>query len=100
MEALLARHAELQGVLEHWAGVLAATAISSGPVRPARNLLRAFLADEVLPHARAEERTLYRAARRDPGASLLVQALIGEHRDLELWVRDSEHKSHVFKPRA
>jgi hypothetical protein len=36
----------------------------------------------VLPHARAEERTLYRAARRDPGASLLVQALISEHRDL------------------
>jgi len=62
--------------------VLAATAASSGPVRPARNLLRAFLADEVLPHARAEERTLYRAARRDPGASLLVQALISEHRDL------------------
>jgi len=62
--------------------VLAATAASSGPVRPARNLLRAFLADEVLPHARAEERTLYRAARRDPGASLLVQALNSEHRDL------------------
>ena len=36
----------------------------------------------MLPHARAEERTLYRAARRDPGASLLVQALISEHRDL------------------
>jgi len=62
--------------------VLAATAVSSSPVRPARNLLRAFLADEVLPHARAEERTLYLAARRDPGASLLVQALISEHRDL------------------
>lgn len=82
VEALLARHAELQGVLEHWAGVLAPTAVSSGPVRQARNLLRAFLADEVLPHARAGERTLYRAARRDPGASLLVQALISEHRDL------------------
>jgi hemerythrin-like domain-containing protein len=47
-----------------------------------RNLLRAFLADEVLPHARAEERTLYRAARRDPGASLLVQGLISEHQVL------------------
>ena len=82
VEALVARHAELQGALEHWAGVLAATAVSCGPVRPARNLLRAFLADEVLPHARAEVRTLYRAARRDPGASLLVQLLISEHRDL------------------
>ncbi|MGH3149395.1 MAG: hemerythrin domain-containing protein [Streptosporangiaceae bacterium] len=81
-EALVARHAELREVLGRWAGVLAAAAASGGPVRPARNLLRAFLADEVLPHARAEERTLYRAAGRDPAASLLVQALIGEHRDL------------------
>jgi hypothetical protein len=82
VEALMARHAELREVLDHWTGVLAAAAASGGPVRPARNLLRAFLADEVLPHARAEERTLYRAARRDPGISLLVQALISEHRDL------------------
>lgn len=78
----MARHAELQEVLDQWAGVLAAAAVSGGPVRPVRNLLRAFLADEVLPHARAEERTLYRAARRDPGVSLLVRALISEHRDL------------------
>jgi hemerythrin HHE cation binding domain-containing protein len=81
-EAFMARHAELQAVLDHWAGVLAAAADSGGPVRPVRNLLRAFLTDEVLPQARAEERTLYRAARRDPGASLLVQALISEHRVL------------------
>ena len=84
VEALMARHAELREVLDHWAGVLASAADRSGPVRPARNLLRTFLADEVLPHARAEERTLYRAARRDPGASLLVRALISEHRDLAL----------------
>jgi Hemerythrin HHE cation binding domain len=81
-EALMSWHAELREVLDQWAGALAAAADSGGPVRPVRNLLRAFLADEVLPHARAEERTLYRAARRDPDTSLLVQALISEHRDL------------------
>jgi hypothetical protein len=81
-EALLAHHAELQEVLDHWAGTLAAGADRGGPVRPVRNLLRAFLADEVLPHTRAEERTLYQAARRDPDASLLMRALISEHRDL------------------
>jgi hypothetical protein len=81
-KALMARHAELREVLDHWAGVLAAAADTGGPVRPVRNLLRAFLADEVLPHARAEERTLYQAARRDPGASMPVQALTGEHGDL------------------
>ena len=36
----------------------------------------------MLPHARAEGRALYRAARRDPDTSLLVRALISEHRDL------------------
>jgi hypothetical protein len=81
-EALMARHTELREVLDHWAGVLAAAADSGGPIRPVRNLLQAFLADEVLPHARAEERTLYRAARRDPEAGLLVRALVSEHRDL------------------
>lgn len=81
-DALVARHTELREVLDHWAGVLAAAADSGGPVRPVRNLLRAFLADEVLPHARAEERTLYRAARRDPAAGLLVRELTNEHRDL------------------
>ena len=81
-EALMARHAELRGVLDHWAGVLSAAADSGSPVRPVRNLLRAFLTDEVLAHARAEERTLYRAARRDPDTSLLAQALISEHRVL------------------
>jgi len=81
-EALMTCHAELQAVLDHWAGVLAAAADSGGPVRPVRNLLRAFLTDEVLTHARAEERTLYRAAMRDPDTSLLIQALISEHRVL------------------
>lgn len=79
-ERLAARHAEMREVLDHWAGVLGATADSGIPVRPVRSLLRAFLIDEVLPQARAEERTLYRAARRDPDASQLLQALIGEHR--------------------
>jgi hypothetical protein len=81
-EAFMSRHAELQAVLDHWAGVLAAAADSGRPVRPVRNLLRAVLADEVLPQARAEERTLYRSARRDPAVSLLVQVLISEHQVL------------------
>jgi len=78
----VACHAELQQVLDKWADVLAAAAARGVPVRPAKTLLFVFLADEVLPHARAEERTLYRAAQRDPGAALLVQGLVAEHRDL------------------
>jgi hypothetical protein len=63
VEALMARHAELREVLDHWAGALASAADSGSTAWPVRNLLHAFLADEVLPHARAQERTLYRAAR-------------------------------------
>ena len=83
---LVARHAELQQVLDQWADVLAAAAARGDPIRPAKILLRVFIADEILPHARAEERTLYRAAQRDPDAALLVQALIREHRELALQV--------------
>lgn len=75
-EALAARNAELQDVLDHWTRVLAAAAGGGGPVQPVRNLLYFFLTDEVLPHARAEERTLYRAARRDPSVVPLLQALM------------------------
>ncbi len=80
--ALVACHAELQQVLDQWASVLAEAADRGDPMRPAKALLRTFLADEIMPHTRAEERSLYRPARRDPGAALLVQALIREHRDL------------------
>jgi hypothetical protein len=79
-ERLVAGHAELREVVDHWAGMLVTAADGGGPARPVRNLLRAFLIDEVLPHARAEERTLYRAVSRDPGVGLLVQALVSEHR--------------------
>jgi len=80
-QQVLARHAELQEVLNYWASSLNQTAAagSGGRRAPVVNLLRFFLADEVLPHAHAEERTLYRAARRDPAVGPLVQALLNEH---------------------
>lgn len=81
-EAFLDRHAELQEVLDHWTRVLASAAGNGKPVQPVHNLLRFFLTDEVLPHTRAAERTLYRVARRDPTAGPLVQALEGEHKIL------------------
>ena len=86
----MARHAELRGGAGSLAGVLPAAADSGRPVRPVRNLLRAFLTDEVPPDARAEERTLYRAARRDPAVGLATpygtakNALIGLSLSLRL----------------
>jgi iron-sulfur cluster repair protein YtfE (RIC family) len=48
----------------------------------ARQGLAAFLHGDLLPHAEAEERTLYPAAARDPHAELLVRAMLEEHRAL------------------
>lgn len=78
--AIMARHAEMQEVLDKWAEVLAHAAASGTSARLPRKLLVAFLADEVLTHAKAEERTLYPAGARDTRTGLLVQALVSEHR--------------------
>ncbi|MFB4306769.1 DUF2249 domain-containing protein [Actinomadura sp. GTD37] len=44
-----------------------------------RDKLVAFCADEIIPHAEAEERTLYKAAEDLPEARLLLRAMLREH---------------------
>jgi hypothetical protein len=44
--------------------------------------LREYLSGEILPHAQAEERTLYPAAATQARGSQLVGALTAEHREL------------------
>ncbi|MES9537583.1 MULTISPECIES: DUF2249 domain-containing protein [unclassified Actinomadura] len=44
-----------------------------------RDALAAFCEEEVLPHADAEEKTLYRAAEDLPEARLLLRAMLAEH---------------------
>ena len=44
--------------------------------------LQEFLAGEVLPHAEAEERTLYRAAASQARGGQLVTTMVAEHRRL------------------
>jgi hypothetical protein len=45
--------------------------------------VREYLTGEILPHAQAEERTLYPAAAAQPRGSELVRTLTAEHRELE-----------------
>lgn len=52
---------------------------AADPVQAARTALLAFLHDELLPHAAAEERTLYAAAASDRSTESLVRAMIDEH---------------------
>ncbi|WP_396452374.1 DUF2249 domain-containing protein [Actinomadura sp.] len=44
-----------------------------------RDKLTAFCTDEIIPHAEAEERTLYKAAEEIPEARLLLRAMLREH---------------------
>ncbi len=79
--AIKAHHAELHDGLRDRVIALRAAARQNAPYEAAREAIVAFLDAEIVPHATAEEQTLYRAA--DTGASaLLVEAMRAEHRDL------------------
>jgi hypothetical protein len=79
--AIRAHHAELHDGLRDRVIALAAAARQGTPFEAERQAIVAFLDAEILPHAKAEEETLYPAA--DTGASaLLVEAMRAEHRDL------------------
>jgi hypothetical protein len=80
--AIMDRHAELQRVLDEWAGTLVCAVEHATPTAPAVRLLRAFLAGEVLPHLRAEEQSLYPAAARQARTELLVRSLVSENRSI------------------
>lgn len=85
--AIMDRHSELQHVLDEWAGNLISAVAHGAPTGRTVSLLRALLADEVLPHTRAEERALFPAAAHQPRTELLVRALVSEHRSIA-WQAD------------
>ncbi len=79
---IIHHHAVLRRGLEQRTGALCGAAGSGAPFgRPLADL-RAYLDAEILPHAGAEERTLYQAAASQARGSELVRALVAEHRDL------------------
>ena len=75
-------HAVLRRGVERSAGALCEAAENGVPFHRQLATLRVYLEEEVLPHAKAEERTLYPAAATQARGSELVRALIAEHRDL------------------
>lgn len=82
--AIRAHHLELEAGLRHRGEALREAVrlegdqALGGHAAASRDELLAYLRTELLPHAAAEERTLYRAAARGP-AALLVQAMVEEH---------------------
>lgn len=81
-EAMLAHHAALAGGVSRRVDVLHATVEAGGSYESAAGELMAYMAREVLPHALAEEHTVYRAAAGDPAMEETVSAMIDEHRQL------------------
>jgi hypothetical protein len=75
-------HAVLRRGVERRAGTVCDAAASGVPHQRQLAVLRKYLDAEVLPHAAAEERTLYRAAAAQARAGELVRELTAEHHAL------------------
>ena len=76
------RHAVLRRGLERRSGALCEAVESGVPFERLMMTLREYMADEILPHAKAEERTLFQVAATKARGSDLVGALSAEHRAL------------------
>jgi uncharacterized protein (DUF2249 family)/iron-sulfur cluster repair protein YtfE (RIC family) len=88
-EAVEEHHAQMSGTLTALVERLVAAAgrADVADAREARTRLEAWCRDDLLPHALAEERTLYPAARRTVEGRLLVEGMVSEHRVIEGLVR-------------
>ncbi len=80
VEAVETHHAQLSGQVGALVDRL--TLAAAAPLGAERDALVAFVRSEVLPQAEAKERTMYAAARRDPAAALLVDALLADNATL------------------
>ena len=80
---IIHRHAVLRRGLERRAGTLCEAVESGVPFEWQMKVLREYIAGEILPHAEAEERSLFQAAAtKARGDSELVGALAAEHHAL------------------
>jgi len=79
--AIREHHAELEHALRERVAALRHAVRAGLPHEPAQRAVLAFLDTELLPHAAAEERSIYPAGDRGLTA-LLVQAMLEEHRNL------------------
>lgn len=82
-QSMVAHHRRLEeGLTARAAAVVAAAEGDGASYRQPVATLVAFMAEEVLPHARAEERTIYQVAATHPGRYGLVREMVAEHRAL------------------
>ena len=82
LEAMLAHHAALADGVERRVGALRSAVERQDNYGAATAELVAYLAKEVLPHAMAEEHTLYQAAGARADLAETVAGMVDEHREL------------------
>jgi uncharacterized protein (DUF2249 family)/iron-sulfur cluster repair protein YtfE (RIC family) len=82
--AIEQHHAEMAGTLAGLVGALLTAAAAADPAagEVARGRLVRWCREELLPHAAAEEKSLYPAAHVDDRAELLIDAMIAEHGEI------------------
>lgn len=85
-------HAEMAGRLDLLSAAVVRAA-RTDRAEPARQELLSWLRDELVPHATAEEQTLYPAAAEIAEARLLVEAMLAEHVLIHRLVADLEAAS-------
>lgn len=88
LDAIHTHHAHLAAAVDDRARQLHEAADRQGELLPVRDNLAQLLRLEVLPHAAAEEATLYVAGAAGYRTGLLVHAMTDEHRLLEALTRD------------
>lgn len=88
VEAIRAHHQQLALAVASGAVQVSDATERLGDAGRYRDHFLTLLREEVLPHAAAEERTLYRAGGQVERMALLVQAMIEEHRRLQQLVSD------------
>lgn len=85
--AVLRHHAQLaRGVADRVNAVLDAVDMLSPAIEDARTELVQYCEEELLPHAAAEEHSLYRTGAELAGSELLVAAMTAEHASLRAQV--------------
>ena len=83
---MLAHHSELVENVSRRVAALEAAVRESAPFEEVKVDLLTYVVDEVLPHALAEELTIYASAARRPGVAVTVERMVAEHRTLALEV--------------
>ena len=80
VEAIKEHHAAMAGALGVRVSAVQQAVRSGQDVTTSRDAVVAWSRDELLPHAAAEEQTIYAAAAVRPEGRLLVEALVADHR--------------------